>query len=58
MPVEFIGRFKTGSYVGVSMITIGRPTTSSRDYSILFAPRAAWGSSAFVTICGRVTPPS
>ncbi|BCG83431.1 hypothetical protein [Mesorhizobium sp. 113-3-3] len=86
--VEFIGRFKAGSYVGVSMITVGRdglptpaadedrspamdlpewksaspyfwfgPAPSSRDYSITFSPRAAWGSSAIVTICGRQSPP-
>ncbi len=86
--VEFVGRFKAGSYIGVSMISIGGdgmpepaadedrtpamelpawtsasphswfgPTTSSRDYSITFAPRAFWGSSAFVTICGSQSPP-
>ncbi|OWK21380.1 hypothetical protein AJ88_22900 [Mesorhizobium amorphae CCBAU 01583] len=86
--VEFVARFKAGSYVGVSMITIGKdglptpatdedrspamdlpewksaspyfwfgPATSSRDYSITFSPRAAWGSSAIVTICGRQSPP-
>ncbi|MFD1983329.1 hypothetical protein ACFSOZ_11690 [Mesorhizobium newzealandense] len=86
--VEFVGRFKAGSYIGVSMITIGGdgmptppadedrtpamdlpawssasphswfgPTTSSRDYAITFAPRAFWGSSAIVTICGRQSPP-
>ncbi|MER9489682.1 hypothetical protein NKI50_27550 [Mesorhizobium sp. M0563] len=86
--VEFVGRFKAGSYIGVSMITIGQdgmptppadedrtpamdlpvwtspspylwfgPTTSSRDYSITFSPRAFWGNSAIVTICGRQSPP-
>ncbi|MER9249912.1 hypothetical protein [Mesorhizobium sp. M0590] len=86
--VEFVGRFKAGSYIGVSMITIGRdglptpaadedrspamdlpeaksaslyfwfgPTPRTQDYSIMFTPRAAWGSSAFVTICGRQSPP-
>lgn len=86
--VEFVGRFKAGSYIGVSMITIGRdgmptpaadedrtpamdlpawtspspyfwfgPATSSRDYSITFSPRAVWGSTAIVTICGRQSPP-
>lgn len=86
--VEFVGHFKAGSYIGISMITIGPdgfptpaadeqrapamdlpewkssspnfwfgPTTVSRDYSITFVPRAVWGSSAIVTICGRQTPP-
>ncbi|TIT90282.1 MAG: hypothetical protein E5W59_14535 [Mesorhizobium sp.] len=86
--VEFVGHFKAGSYIGISMITIGPdgfptpaadeqrapamdlperksaspyfwfgPTTTSRDYSITFVPRAVWGSAAFVTICGRTTPP-
>ncbi|TPI54211.1 hypothetical protein FJ420_30595 [Mesorhizobium sp. B3-1-3] len=86
--VEFVGHFKAGSYIGISMITIGRdglptpaadeertpamdlpewkstsphfwfgPTTASRDYAITFVPRAAWGSAAIVTICGRQTPP-
>lgn len=86
--VQFVGRLKAGSYIGVSMITIGRdgmptpaadedrtpamdlpawssaspyfwfgPATSSRDYSISFSPRAFWGSSAIVTICGRQSPP-
>jgi hypothetical protein len=53
-----IHRFKTGSYVGVSMITLGRPTTSSRDYSILFSPRAAWGSSVLSPSVAAFTPPS
>lgn len=86
--VEFVGHFKAGSYIGISMITIGPdgfptpaadeerapamdlpewnsaspyfwfgPTTTSRDYSITFVPRAVWGSAAIVTICGRQTPP-
>jgi hypothetical protein len=86
--VEFVGHFRAGSYIGVSMITIGPdgfptpaadeqrapamdlpewksaspsfwfgPTAVSRNYSIMFVPRAAWGSSAIVTICGRQTPP-
>jgi hypothetical protein len=86
--VQFVGRFKAGSYIGVSMITIAAdgfptpasaeerapamdlpewksaspyswfgPTTISRDYSITFVPRAVWGSSAMVTICGRQSPP-
>ncbi|WP_143748913.1 hypothetical protein [Mesorhizobium sophorae] len=33
------------------------PAASSRDYSITFSPRAAWGSSAIVTICGRQSSP-
>ncbi|TGT91910.1 MULTISPECIES: hypothetical protein [unclassified Mesorhizobium] len=86
--VEFVGHFKAGSYIGISMITIGPdgfptpaadeerapamdlpewksaspyfwfgPTTTSRDYSITFVPRAVWGSAEIVTICGRQTPP-
>ncbi|TGV77264.1 hypothetical protein EN792_049670 [Mesorhizobium sp. M00.F.Ca.ET.149.01.1.1] len=86
--VEFVGHFKAGSYIGISMITIGPDgfptpaadeqrasamdlpewksaspyfwfgaTTTSRDYSITFVPRAVWGSAAIVTICGRQTPP-
>jgi hypothetical protein len=86
--VEFIGRFKARSYIGISMISIGRdglptpavdedrapsmdlpdwksaspyfwfgPTPRTQDFSIMFSPRSAWGSSAFVTICGRQSPP-
>lgn len=87
--VEFTGRFRTGSYVGVTMRTLdakGEPVppneemrTPSMDapiatgsgpemwfgplatggtHTITFMPRAMFGSTAHVVICGRVHPPA
>ncbi|MCW1410752.1 MULTISPECIES: hypothetical protein [Rhizobium] len=86
--VEFVGRFKAGSYLGITMNTLDAnglpsppdkeervpamdapecrteasgfwfgPLPQSKDYLITFIPRAAFGSSAVVTLCGRTTPP-
>jgi hypothetical protein len=86
--VEFVGRFKTGSYIGVTMNTLDAnglplppnkeeripatdapkfatdasgfwfgPLPQSKEYTITFIPRAAFGSPAVVAICGRMTPP-
>ncbi|MBY2985674.1 hypothetical protein [Rhizobium leguminosarum] len=86
--VEFTGRFKAGSYIGVTMNTLDPnglpsppnreeripaadapefqteasgfwfgPLPQSKDYVVSFIPRAAFGSSAVVYICGRTTPP-
>jgi hypothetical protein len=33
------------------------PLPSTKDYSFMYAPRAAFGSTALVTICGRTTAP-
>ncbi|RFB90336.1 hypothetical protein B5K11_19985 [Rhizobium leguminosarum bv. trifolii] len=86
--VEFVGRFKVGSYIGVTMNTLDAnglpspadreeripamdapefqtaapgswfgPLPQSKDYVITFMPRAAFGSLALVTICGRAAVP-
>ncbi|TBD04574.1 hypothetical protein ELH21_09300 [Rhizobium leguminosarum] len=86
--VEFVGRFKAGSYIGVTMNTLDAnglpsppnkeeripaadapefqtdaagfwfgPVPQSKEYAITFMPRAAFGSTAIVSICGRMTPP-
>ncbi|NEI65008.1 hypothetical protein [Rhizobium leguminosarum] len=86
--VEFVGRFKAGSYIGVTMNTLDPnglpsppdkeeripatdapefttdasgfwfgPVPQSKEYTITFIPRAAFGSAAVVAICGRMTPP-
>ncbi len=87
--VEFTGRFRTGSYVGVTMRTLdakGEPVPPSEEmrtppmdaliatgsgpetwfgplamggtHTITFMPRAMFGSTAHVVICGRVHPPA
>lgn len=84
----FVGRFRAGSYIGVTMNTLDPnglpsrpdkeeripssdapdfqtdssgswfgPLPQSKEYTITFIPRAAFGSSAVVSICGRMTPP-
>lgn len=86
--VEFIGTFRKGSYVGVTMRTLddkGQPVPQVEEmrtpvmdapivedqtqgmwfgplamggtHTITFMPRAAFGSTAEVVICGRVHPP-
>jgi hypothetical protein len=34
------------------------PLPATKDYSFMFAPRASFGSTALVTICGRAILPS
>lgn len=33
------------------------PLPATKDYMFMYAPRAAFGSTALVTICGRTSPP-
>lgn len=33
------------------------PLPESRQYTIMFSPRAEWGTNALVTVCGRTSAP-
>jgi hypothetical protein len=33
------------------------PLPATKDYSFMFSPRSSFGSTALVTVCGRMTAP-